>query len=151
MKWSLTKKGRSYDIDPYQADRELEEKLDPTNQPSPKKGARKPKPSPAVMEGKAKEGGTAGITYNEARTLSEQYRAALRKLEYEEKSGKLILASEVAKDADHIGRLIKERLTAIPIRIAPLIAVQNDPFECEQIIKTEINQILQELSKEVLG
>ncbi len=152
LKWSVTKKGRAYEIDPDKADRELEETLDPINRPKskPKKGAKTTKLSPAVMEGKAREGGTAGMTYSTARTLSEQYRAALRKLEYDEKSGKLILASKVARDADSVGRLIKERLTAIPIRIAPLVAVKSDPFECEQVIKKEINQILEELSKGVL-
>ncbi len=152
LKWSVTKKGRVYDIDHEKADREIEETLDPINRPEskPKKGARATKRSPAQTEGGTEEGGTAGMTYSMARTLSEQYRAALRKLEYDEKSGKLILSNKVARDADSVGRLIKERLIAIPVRIAPLVAVKSDPFECEQVIKKEINQILEELSKEVL-
>ena len=51
---------------------------------------------------------------------------------------------------NYVGRLIKQRLTAVPARIAPLVAVLNDHFECEQTIKKEINQVLEELSKEML-
>ena len=140
-----------YDIDPKKADVDYEENRSLMNRPDSKpKGARKPKLTLPEMEDAAQAAWTGGITRADAERINAQYNAALKKLTYEERTGKVIMASEVAKDAAHAGRLVKERLTAIPARIAPLVAIESDPFQCEQVMKKEINQILEEISKEAL-
>ena len=98
----------------------------------------------------AEKAGIAGVDYNTAHTLHEQYRAALRKLEYEEKRGQLISADQVRRDADSAARLVKDKVTTWPSRIAPLIAAESDLFKCEQILKQECDQLLEEISQEVL-
>lgn len=160
IKKGVKKKGNVYSIDPVKADAELEGNLAPINRPKPKKSEPKPKsgkrskkkdPPQAEMQNTAKEGGTVGMSYNTAHTLHEQYRAALRRLEYEEKKAELIPAESVRKDADALGRLVKGLFTAMPPRTAPLLAAESDPFKVQQMMIKEINQILDEISDTLLG
>jgi len=148
-----------YRIDPKKADVDYNKNRDHQNRPKPKaKPEQKPKPGtkkrdppPEVMESTARTAGTKGMDYNTARTLHEQYRAALSKLEYEEKSGKLIPAEQVRKDADALGRLVKGLFTAMPPRTAPLLAAETDPFKVQQMMIKEVNQILTEIADTLLG
>lgn len=124
------------------ADKALGKNLEP---------ARKQK-SELPVEEKEKVVQAAGIKtldYTTARTLNEQYKAALNKLEYEQKSGKLIDASEVEKRAFLAGRLIRDQLLSIPDRCSALVAAESDAFNCKQIILKEINYILENLSDAV--
>ena len=95
------------------------------------------------MAATARAGGTIGVTF-----IDQQYKAALRKLEYEEKTGRLISAEEVKRDASRVGMIVKERVSAWPGRTAPLVAPISDIFEVEQILKREGDQLLTEISKE---
>lgn len=145
-----------YDIDPEEADVDYEENRSLMNRPEPKlkkkkaKGARKPKLTLPEVKSMIRAVGESGATKAESERIIAQCKAILIKSECEKESGKLILASEVAKDGDRLGRLINERLTAVSPRVAPLVAPLSDPFQCEQVMKKEINQILEEVSKEAL-
>jgi len=111
-----------------------------------KKNASKQKPKQVRRDTVIKQAALKDITLAQAQTIKEQYMAALKKLEYEQKSKLLIPADDVRRDAEKIGGFVKSKLQAIPARIAALVAVEPDSFECEQILKKEINQILEELS-----
>ena len=87
---------------------------------------------------------------SEAQKFKETYLGALRKLEYEKESGKLINADDVRKDAEKEARIVKERVIAWPGRTAPLVAPVTDEFEVEQILKRETDQLLEEISKAVI-
>jgi len=114
---------------------------------------RKRKPQNVLVENKTKtidDAGTGGMTYEQARRLNEQYKAALKKLDYDRQRGMYILADKVKKDGDTIGRLIKEHVKAIPGRISALVAGETDPHKCEQILILELNRMLQDMSDAIL-
>lgn len=144
-----------YKIDPKKADVDYQNNRDHHNRPDPKKKkaapkARKQKPSPAEKEDTAHAAGTGGISYADARKLNEQYKAALKKLEYEEKSGKTVNTDTVKRDAERAARIVKDLVTSWPGRTAPIITPLTDVFEVEQALKQETDQLLTEISKEVL-
>jgi len=135
--------GKNRVIDVVEADRILERTLDPANR-------RVKADRVEARQETVERAGMGGMDYNTARTLHEQYRAALRKLEYEERKGLLIPAEQVRKDADFAGRLVKRMVSNWPSRIAALVAAESDHFKCEQILRKECNQLLEEISQEVL-
>ena len=59
----------------------------------------------------------------------------------------VIDAGEVQKKAYESGRAIKEQLSGIPDRTGALVAAVSDDFECRQIIRKEIDFILDGLSE----
>ena len=89
------------------------------------------------------------LSYESGRRLNEQYKAKLKKLEYDEKRGALIERAEVVDHATAAGILIKEKLSSLPGRLGAMTAAESDPFECEQMLKVEINQVLEDLSIEL--
>jgi len=137
LKESITKNGRFYDIDPEIAKRELGQNLDPIKS-SNKTNKNKKTSVPPVK---------AGMDYSVGRAVDQQYKAGLRKLEYEIKRGKLIEADQVRKDADKAARLVKEKVNAWPGRVSALVAAEDDQFKCEQILKKECNELLDEISE----
>jgi hypothetical protein len=88
--------------------------------------------------------GTAGLTYQDAKTLSERYKAALLKIELDTQTGKLVSSEEVKRTAFTTGRQLRDALLAIPDRIGPMIAA--DPASAADILTKEISQALEVLS-----
>nr|MBC8360929.1 hypothetical protein [Candidatus Desulfatibia profunda] len=74
------------------------------------------------------------------------------KVERENKTAtkELIPAEQVKRDAERAARIVKEKVTSWPGRVAALVAVEPDPFKCDQILRQECNQLLDEIAKEVL-
>lgn len=100
-----------------------------------------------VQEETIKKAGLGAETgFSEARTWNEKYKAALKKLEFEQKSGKLISVDEVEKRGFDAGRMIKEQCLSIADRCSPLVAAEADQFKCKQILVKEISRILEGLS-----
>ena len=93
----------------------------------------------------------AAETEESQRYLSEyrKERAALARMDREEREGELVPVDKVKASADIAGRIVKNRLTALPARLSALVAAESDPFKCEQILKFETNQTLQDLSDEI--
>ena len=94
---------------------------------------------------KALEGVTL-VSFNDARELDMNYKAHIRKLSYEEKKGNLIERIDVEKSAFIAGKAIKDKLISIADRLAPIVANNDSIHECRQLIKDEINHILNDLS-----
>lgn len=95
----------------------------------------------------ATKAGMGGMDLQTARRFNEQYKAALKKLEYEQKAGKLIEVERVQGVGFDAGRMIKERCLSIADRCSPLVAAESDQFRCKQILVKEISQILEGLSE----
>lgn len=74
------------------------------------------------------------------------YKARLAKLEYEEKSGKLINRELVRNQIVGSMRAIRDAIIGIPQKIAAEVASETDPYACESIMMKEINTVLTELS-----
>ena len=127
---AIVKRGNRVLIDPDRADVLLEQNLDPVEK----------------IETITRADIPVDCTFNEARTLNERWKAALNKLSFEEKSGDLIPKELHEKVAFESSRRIRDALLQIPDRIAALVAVESDQFECRRVIKTEIDHILRGLA-----
>ena len=91
--------------------------------------------------------GTAGLSFHEARTLNERYKAALRKIELDEKTGRLVEAEQVKIAAFNKSRGIRDSLLNIPDRVAPILAAETDGFRISEILNQELKAALEELSR----
>ncbi len=148
-------KGRSVEIHRTGADRDLKKNLDPGRSvKDPNKAANKGNSgdSEAVTESYANNSGGSGgggLDMSTARALNEQYKAALKKMEFDRRQGKLIEVEEVQKSARVIAAMIKQALLSIPDRVGSLVAANSSSFECKRILRDEINIILENLSQSI--
>ena len=94
---------------------------------------------------KAKQS-SRSLTFGEAKTLRETYMAALAKLEYRERLGKLVSREQVHKEAFETGRLVRDQFLNLPDRIAGLLAAETNQERVYQILTEEIQQALEALT-----
>lgn len=109
-------------------------------------GANKPPPA-APPADEPLTGGNAA-SYAQARAIKEAYEARLKKLEYDEKSGKLVPADKVKADCFKAGVIVREALLNIPSRLSAELASLTDNFEVERILRQEIHGILELCTRE---
>ena len=141
-------------IDPVQADREWRENTDqskPRNRITGKpKHARVPgEPSEPMDFRGAREpqGGTSTATgYAKARAARELYQAQLVKLELDRQLGTLVRADEVRVAAFNTARSARDKLIALPHRVAAILAATDDTEEVQRILDEEIEKICLDLS-----
>lgn len=119
-------------IDPEIADKEWDENTDERFRPKP---AASPVPEPST-----------GISLQKSRANKELFEALLKKLEYEERSGKLVEISRMEMDAFAAARAARDKLLGIPDRIAPILVGMTDIFEIKEILRKEILATLQNLT-----
>ena len=82
---------------------------------------------------------------SKSRAIREDYEARLAKLEYEEKSGKLVDAEKVKRDAFDLARRVRDHILNIPDRIsAELVGITDQPT-MHNVLLRELNTALQEL------
>jgi phage terminase Nu1 subunit (DNA packaging protein) len=86
-------------------------------------------------------------TLRQGRALWQLYRARLARLEFEEKSGRLVDAEEARVVAFEYGRRVHDQLSAIPARVAPALVSARTRAECERIVAAEIRRVLEELAR----
>lgn len=87
--------------------------------------------------------------YKKSRSVREAYMARLAKVEYEERIGKLVPADDVRLAAFHTARIIRDSITSIPDRLAPILAHISDEFQVHQLLREELEKSLEELSQSV--
>ena len=138
---ALSKKGRFILIDTERADRILDKAVMSSKIVSPRT------PQPQVMAQVAKKGGTSGLDFTEARKLKERYRAALLKIELDEKTGRLVDAEQVKVAAFGKARAVRDALLNVSDRIGPILAAESDQTKVSDILTKEIRTALEELSK----
>lgn len=146
-------------IDPQVADRQWAEATDqskPRNSVSGKPKMRKSSgepPEDAELEERPAqlpeedEMPWLGSSYAAARAARETYLARLAKLEFEQRSGKLIEAAQVEREAFSVGRRVRERLLSVAARLAPVIAGMADVDDCYKLLEKEMFEVCDELSK----
>lgn len=100
----------------------------------------------AYKPSKSIEGGSSGVSYQQSRAHKETYEALLKKLEYEEKSGKLVEISKMEVDAFTAARVARDKLLGIPDRVAPHLVGQTDIHEIKNRLRKEILSSLQNLT-----
>ena len=85
-------------------------------------------------------------SYHYSRAKKEAYDALLKKLDYEERSGKLIPVEQVEVEAFNAARIARDKLLTIPDRVAPQIIGKKNIQEIKQILRKEIRDSLQDLT-----
>lgn len=145
------KQGRKLLIDVEAGKARLRSSLDPTNESKIRSligGGNPKRPEARDDSGGTRSGGVKPvIDFSQARTLNEQYKAAIRKLEYEEKTGKLVDAAKVREAAFSMGRRIRDAMMNIPDRLSAMLAAENDEEIIREHLNREITIALEELSK----
>lgn len=89
---------------------------------------------------------SGGVEYARARAVREGYLARLTKIDYEERSGKLISRDEVEVAAFNKYRTFRDGMLNIPDRLAAMLAAENSPVRVHELLTAEIRKALQEFS-----
>ena len=93
--------------------------------------------------------GQQPTNFAQARLAEMVYRAKLRRLDYETRSGKLISADEVKAKWFVLGRQIRDKLLAIPAKLSPQLAALGDAREVRELLDAEIAAILRALQDDI--
>jgi hypothetical protein len=138
-------------IDSEQADREWTRRTVPqVNRSKAAPAARvvaMPPPEPGLPPGAPADPVTS---YLRARAVNETFKAKVSQLEYEERSGKLIPAARAAEYAAMFSAVVKDALTALPDRLAPMLAAVDDEKAIHRMLAVEVAAVLKKVNKAVV-
>jgi hypothetical protein len=84
-----------------------------------------------------------------AQAIRLTYQAKLAELDYRQRSGELVVAADVALAHTRAARTVRDRLFAIPDRLAARLAAETDPHRCRTLIVGEIDQALGDIATAV--
>ena len=132
LRKSLTKKGKDYVIDFSHADEEWSSQ---TN-------------SKATDDGPTIIGDNDHITLNEARRRNEIKKLELAEIQLAKQRGDMILAAEAEQKVFAIMRVVRDRLLAMPPRIAGAVMEAKDEPTAILSVKKELQMVLDEASVE---
>ena len=90
--------------------------------------------------------GQQPTSLNKVKIFKELYQGKLAKLDYETKSGRLIPAEEIERQAFEMAQTIKSSLLALPHKMSARVAHITEPEKIEALLDIEIRQVLEELS-----
>ena len=128
--------GRKWYIDEKQADIEL-------NQALGRDQSKEPKIKPNDYIDKTQKTPLPSLAAN--RAIKEMYAARLQKLEFEERSKKLVPYDQLKLELSKLHLSVRDNLRTVPDRIAQLLAAETDPAKIHSIISTEIRDCLEGL------
>ncbi len=106
------------------------------------------KVSEAATSGPVEASGQT-TTYAQARLADMLFRARLRKLEFETKSGKLVTTDEVKAQWFRLARQLRDKLLAVPAKLAPQLAALTDVRQVRELLDGEIEAILKGLQDDI--
>jgi hypothetical protein len=95
------------------------------------------------------EAGPQTTSYAQAKLADMVFRAKLRRLEFEIRSGKYILTDEVKVKWYALTRIIKDKAMALPAKVAPQLAAMSDLAEIRDLLETEVIALLRSLQEEI--
>jgi len=125
-------------IDSDRADAEWNAKTRP--------GQRRAKMVPPTPPPQPAEAPAGSLDYFRARAIRESYLARLAKIEFEERTAKLVSRDEVQVAAFTNGRTVRDNLLNIPDRLAATLAAETDPDRVHHLLSAEIRKALEELA-----
>jgi len=135
-------------IDPVKADAEWAANTQSSKRYIPTKREKeqgKTKPDPEDAQGPLSQV-LQGPSYAQSRAIREAYAARLAKLEYEEKTGKLIPVDKVKVEAFKLARTVRDAILNIPDRISnELASYGNDSPRIHERLTQELILALEEL------
>jgi hypothetical protein len=94
-------------------------------------------------------GGPQPGNFAQARTAEMVFRARLRKLEFETKSGRFLAADEVKVKWYTVTRQIRDKVLAVPAKLAPQLAALTDVAEIRDLLDAEFTALLRGLQQEI--
>lgn len=89
---------------------------------------------------------TSGVTYQKSKAHKEMYEALIKKMEYEEKSGKLVDRATVERDVFTSNRAVRDKLLLLPDRVAPILIGETDMHRFKEVLRKEIIAALQNVT-----
>ncbi len=111
------------------------------------KGARVTDDAPIDTNKQPDDAEITGQDYKTARTWVERFKAANQKLDFEIKTGKYILKTDVTDANFKAGRIFRDALLNIGPRVAPILAAEKSESKILQILKKEHTSILKEMAR----
>ena len=93
----------------------------------------------------AQAAGSDTPSFMESKAKREAFMAELARLEYEEKSGKLVQVDDVKRESFRVARIVRDSMLNIADRVASELAAETDPFRVQQRLTQEIRLALTEL------
>jgi hypothetical protein len=91
----------------------------------------------------------SGATFAQAKTADMVFKAKLRKMEYDQRMGKLVEAELVKQRWSAIYRLMVDRILAWPNRLAPEVAALTDERQVREAILREARALVNDLRADV--
>ena len=88
----------------------------------------------------------SGLEYARARAVRETYMARLAKIDFEERTEKLVSSDEVQVSAFNRFRQFRDGMLNIPDRLAAVLAAETQPRRVHELLATEIRKALSEFS-----
>jgi len=88
----------------------------------------------------------SGLEYSKARAVRESYLARLEKIDFEERTEKLVSRDEMQVAAFNRYRTFRDGMLNIPDRLAAVLAAESDPSRVHELLSTEIRKALTEFS-----
>ena len=139
-------------IDPIKADAQWDRHTRTAQPTTPKVATTRPSASAAPPSPVSQSSDdTRGVDYHKARAVRETYSARLAKLEFEERTGKLISKDEVDIKYFQLARQLRDRMQQIPRKVAPeivaLVVADPDVRGVTDILDVAIREALEDLAR----
>lgn len=92
-----------------------------------------------------------GPSLAQSRAVREAYQARLAKLEFEQKTGRLVSADEVKARAFRMARGARDALLTMPDRLAPILASSTDVVEVHRLLLDDIERTCARIAQDAAG
>lgn len=147
LKGAIKKIGGRWQIEPVEADRLLSENLDQGRVKSHTND-----PAQEEQERTIHDAGMQIVSRSEADKIKANYDAALKKIEYQERSGEVVPVEDARKAFADLILTARGKILGIKGKLGPLIReFVEDPDNfgtCMDVVETEIREILTEMSQQ---
>jgi len=114
----------------------------------------RPVPSPAALAGALSavpnsDGESALNAVVHSRERREKFKALREEMDYEKEMGRLIPMSAVEERWGKIAVTVRKSILALPDRLAPLMAAEDDARECWKMLDQECRAMLEDLATDL--
>ena len=141
---AMRKDGRTWAVvDPQELDRQV------AAANAPDRGGRGG--APAIDQALQQQQNQAAAipSFAQSRAIREAYAARLTRLEYDQRSAKLVDKNELKMRLAKLHMALRDSLRTIPDRVAPIVAAETDQAKIHAMLLKEIGQALESLSNAV--
>ena len=89
----------------------------------------------------------SAIQYQTSRAAKEDFTARLKKVEYEKAIGELVHREGVTVASFQVGRMLRDKLLALPGRLAPRVTIESDQKNNYVLLMSEIENVLNQVQQ----